>query len=496
MIYGHVPPQATDTEAAVIGAMLMEKEQQDVVFGLISKPEVFYHEAHRVVYEAMQHLYLNGSPVDALTVMEELRRRGNLDIAGGPAALTDLSMGVISSAHVEVHARIVLEKHMSRELIRVGSEAVGMAYEDTTDVFDLLDHVSNGLTSITGEVVRNEPVPLSRGMMSTMREIEEQSRSEKLYTGVTTGFKELDEKTSGWQKSDVIILAARPSVGKTAFAINLAINAAKSINGDKDAKIVAIFSLEMGERQIHRRMLSCVSGVEGSQISNPNRLTAEEKMRLSAASTELAKMKIFIDDTAGLNHIQLRAKTRKLKQKYGRLDLVLIDYLQLMENVDKGLNREQQVSQNSRKIKILAKDLEVPIIALSQLNRSIENEKNRTPNLSDLRESGAIEQDADIVMFLSNPPATIVAKYPIYAGKILLNIAKGRNVGLGEMPLEFNKELQRWSDVDRHILKLGTAYPDAPVYGDHNNNRGMQERAYQNLNNSAPGPFGHEEMPF
>lgn len=442
LIMGRVPPNAADLEEAVLGAILLERENQDVVFDLISSAEIFYKPEHQLIYSAIRTLYDAGGVIDLLTVTEQLRKRGNLEEVGGAYGLTQLTMSVLSSAHVETHAKILLEKYMSRELISIGAQSAHDGYEDTIDVFEQIDTAMERLSKLISGIVRKDPVSLARGLADTMKELKEQSQSKLRYTGVTTGFKELDSKTSGWQKSNVIILAARPSVGKTSFAINLLLNAATA------GVPCAFFSLEMNQTEIHKRMLSAISGVECDQVSNPNRLTQDEMYRLDQAKDRLSRLPIFIDDTAGLNHLQLRAKSRKLKKKYN-IGLIIIDYLQLMENPEKGINREQQVSQNSRKIKILAKDLDIPMIALSQLNRASETDKGRPIGLSDLRESGAIEQDADIVMFLSYPSAPLVAQFPAFAGKIVLKIAKGRNIGLGDIPLDFNKEIQLWKDVDR-----------------------------------------------
>ena len=442
LTYGKTPPQAIEFEEAVLGAIMLEQESQDLVFDIITKPEVFYLSTNQLIFEAIKALYDSSAPIDLLTVTEQLRRLGQLDNVGGAYRLTMLTTSVLTSAHVESHARILVEKYLSREMIRISAKAATQSFDDVTDIFDLMDAVGNEINNLTSDIIRKEPVPTAKSAVTVMQEIDEQSQQNVPYTGITTGFKELDAKTSGWQKSDVIILAARPSVGKTSLVISFLINAATA------GSAVAFFSLEMSQKQIVIRMLASISGVEISQIANPSRMTADERERVKNASMILAALPIFIDDTAGLNHVQLRSKARKLKKK-NKVELIAIDYLQLMEPVEKGMPREQQVSQNSRKIKILAKDLELPIIALSQLNRGIENDKNRTPNLSDLRESGAIEQDADIVMFLSNPTPALISKMPIFSGKILLNIEKGRSIGLGNIPLEFNKDLQRWRDVDR-----------------------------------------------
>ena len=425
LVYGKVPPQAPELEEAVLGASMLEKDTFAQVLEIIQSEECFYVDAHQKIYAAMRRLFDKGTPVDLLTITEELRKTNELELIGGAYYLTRLTMSVLSSAHVESHARIVMEKFIQRELIRISGSVISDAYEDSTDVFDLLEV-----------------------LIRTVNEIEENRKKTDDITGVPSGFASLDRLTAGWQKTDLIILAARPSVGKTAFALNLAMNAA--MNAGKQFP-VAVFSLEMGAGQIVKRMLSAVTDVSMEAITR-GKMAEHEFIQLSQRMGKLAQAKIFLDDQAALNILELRAKARRLKQKHD-IQLIIIDYLQLMQaNVDKSGNREQEISKISRDLKALAKELEVPIIALSQLNRSVETRKeSKVPQLSDLRESGAIEQDADLVMFLYRPEYHGInndAMGETIEGETQIHIAKHRNGSTGMEKVRFIKEYQRFVDME------------------------------------------------
>ena len=449
LVYGKVPPQATELEEAVLGACMLEKDTFALVTEIIQTEECFYVDAHQKIYAAMRRLFFDrGMPVDLLTITDELRKSNELEIVGGAYYLTRLTMTVLSSAHVEAHARIVMEKFIQRELIRISGSVISDAYEDSTDVFDLLDKAESGLYEITDKHLRKNFKSLQDVMVKTMKEIEENRNKTDDITGVPSGFKGLDRLTAGWQKTDLIILAARPSVGKTAFALNLAMNAA--FNASKPFP-VAIFSLEMGAGQIVKRMLSAVTEVSMESITR-GKMEEHEFIQMTHRMTKLTQAKIFIDDQAALNIFELRAKARRLKSKHD-IQMILIDYLQLMQaNVDKNGNREQEISKISRDLKALAKELEVPIIALSQLNRSVETRKeSKIPQLSDLRESGAIEQDADMVMFLYRPEYHGIsndANGETIEGETQIHIAKHRNGSTGMEKVKFIKEYQKFVDLD------------------------------------------------
>lgn len=446
MVYGKVPPQAPELEAAVLGAAMLEKDTFAQVLEVIQSADCFYVDAHQKIYAAMRRLFDKGTPVDLLTITEELRKTNELDIVGGPYYLTTLTTSVLSSAHVEAHARLVMEKFIQRELIRISGQVVAEAYEDSTDVFDLLDKAESALYEITDKHLRKNFKSLQEVLVRTINEIEENRKKTDDITGVPSCFKELDAMTGGWQKTDLIILAARPAVGKTAFTLNLAMNAA--MNAHKPFP-VAVFSLEMGAGQIVKRMLSCVTEV-GMEAITRGKMAEHEFVQLSQRMHKLSQAQIFIDDQAALNIFELRAKARRLKQKHG-IEMILIDYLQLMQaGVNTGGNREQEISKISRDLKALAKELEVPIIALSQLNRSVETRKeSKVPQLSDLRESGAIEQDADMVMFLYRPEYHGITSNEMgetVEGETYIHIAKHRNGSTGQVRVRFIKEYQKFVD--------------------------------------------------
>ena len=472
MVYGKVPPQAPELEEAVLGASMLEKDTFAQVLEIIQSEECFYVDAHQKIYSAMRRLFDKGTPVDLLTITEELRKTNELEIVGGAYYLTRLTMSVLSSAHVEAHARIVMEKFIQRELIRISGSVISDAYEDSTDVFDLLDKAESGLYEITDKHLRKNFRSLQDVLVKTMNEIDENRNKTDDITGVPSGFASLDRLTAGWQKTDLIILAARPSVGKTAFALNLAMNAA--MNPGKQFP-VAIFSLEMGAGQIVKRMLSAVSEVHMEAITR-GKMAEHEFVQMTQRMVKLSQAKIYLDDQAALNIFELRAKARRLKQKHD-IQMILIDYLQLMQaSVEKGGNREQEISKISRDLKALAKELEVPIIALSQLNRSVETRKeSKIPQLSDLRESGAIEQDADLVMFLYRPEYHGInndAMGETIEGETQIHIAKHRNGSTGMEKVRFIKEYQKFVDMEDNRFDSGGSNYNAGGSGGGNFNSG------------------------
>lgn len=448
LVYGKIPPQAPELEEAVLGAIMLEKDKLAEVLEIIQSPDCFYKDANQKIYAAIRRLFDKGMPVDLLTVTEELRKTDELEIVGGPYYLTNLTMNVVSSAHVESHARIVMEKFIQRELIRLSSEIISNAYEDSTDVFDLLDKAESNLYEITDNHLRKNFTSLKDVLVRTVQEIEEAKDKKDDLTGVPTGFRDLDKLTSGWQKTDLIILAARPAVGKTAFCLNLTMNAA--MNADAPFP-VAFFSLEMGAGQLVKRMLAAVTEV-GMEAITKGRMQEHEFIQMTQRMNKLASAPIFLDDQAALNIFELRAKARRLKQKHD-IKMIVIDYLQLMQGSadNKSGSREQEISKISRDLKSLAKELEVPIIALSQLNRSVESRKeSKVPQLSDLRESGAIEQDADMVMFLYRPEYYGIDNdemgQPI-EGETHVHIAKHRNGSTDTVKVRFIKEYQKFTDM-------------------------------------------------
>ncbi len=452
MVYGKVPPQAKDLEEAVLGAIMLEKNAFDTVVEIL-KPECFYVEAHQRIYKAIQGLANKSQPIDILTVTEELRSREELEMVGGPYYVTKLTNAVVSSAHIEAHSRIILQKFIQRELIRISGEIIGDAYEDSTDVFDLLDDAESKLFEITNNHLRKDYNSIDTVLVNTIKRIEDLRQRNEEVTGVPSGFTHLDKVTYGWQNTDLIILAARPAVGKTAFALNLARNAA--MHATKPTP-VALFSLEMSAGQLVQRILSAESEIWLEKIARGKMEEHEMKQLYARGIQRLAQAPLFIDDTPALNIFELRAKCRRLKNKHN-IGMIIIDYLQLMSGTgeNRNGNREQEISNISRNLKGLAKELNVPIIALSQLSRAVEQrgakEGSRVPQLSDLRESGAIEQDADMVMFLYRPEyydVTTSAEGENIKGLTEVKIAKHRNGTLETVKLKALLHIQKFANWD------------------------------------------------
>ncbi|MFN8309281.1 MAG: replicative DNA helicase [Chitinophagales bacterium] len=394
--FGKIPPQARDFEEAVLGAVMIEDKAVDDVIDILHE-ESFYVEAHQKIFRAIRMLYSAEAPIDLLTVCEQLKKNGHLDEVGGAYAIAQLTNKVGSAANVEYHARIISQKYIQRSLISSSSQTIKDAYEDTTDVFELLDRAESDLMKISENNAKKSTEDIGSIIKKELEEIDIRINSEENLNGVPSGFTDLDRATGGWQKSDLIIVAARPGMGKTAFTLALARNS--SVDHKKP---VAIFSLEMSSNQLVQRLISMESEIPAEKIRRGN-LEKHEFHQLTTKIDSLRAAQLFIDDTPGINIFELRSKCRKLKQKHD-IGMIIIDYLQLMSGTNEGKaggNREQEISQISRSLKGLAKELNVPVIALSQLSRAPETRGgNKKPILSDLRESGAIEQDADIVIFL------------------------------------------------------------------------------------------------
>lgn len=459
MAFGKVPPQAKDLEEAVLGAIMLEKNAFDIIVEILT-PECFYVEAHQRIFRSMQGLQQKNSPIDLLTVVEELKFREELDLVGGPFYITKLTNAVFSSANIEIHARIILQKFIQRELIKISSEIIGEAYEDSTDVFDLLDMAESKLFDITNKHLKRDYASIDSVLVKTIQRIEDLRTRQDEITGVPTGFESIDRVTYGWQPSDLIVLAARPSVGKTAFALNLARNAA--LHPTKPTA-VGFFSLEMSASQLVQRILSAESGILLEKIAR-GRLEQHEMEELyKKGINRLSSAPIHIDDTAALNIFELRAKCRRLKNKHN-VGLIIIDYLQLMSGTgeNRNSNREQEISRISRDLKGLAKELQIPIIALSQLSREVEKRKegSKIPQLSDLRESGAIEQDADMVIFLYRPEYYDVNTNEMgesNKGETDVRIAKHRNGQLETIKLKALLHIQKFVEKDDN--DFGTGLP-------------------------------------
>ena len=449
MVYGKVPPQAKDLEEAVLGAIMLEKSAFDTVVEIL-KPECFYVDANQRIYRAMLSLQQKNQPIDILTVVEELKTKDELEMVGGPYYVTRLTNAVVSSANIDAHSRIILQKFIQRELIRISGEIISESYEDSTDVFDLLDEAESKLFEITNNHLRKNFDSIDSVLVKTVQRIEDMRNRTEDITGVPSGFVSLDKVTYGWQPSDLVILAARPAVGKTAFALNLVRNAALSPTKPTG---VAFFSLEMSSAQLVQRILSAESEIWLEKISRGKMEEHEMKQLYAKGIQKLAQAPIYIDDTAALNVFELRAKCRRLKNKHN-IGLIIIDYLQLMSGGGgKNQNREQEISTISRNLKTLAKELMVPIIALSQLSRAVETRKegNKMPQLSDLRESGAIEQDADMVMFIYRPEYYDITSNEMgesNKGETHIRIAKHRNGSLETIKLRALLHIQKFEEMD------------------------------------------------
>lgn len=443
-MYDKVPPQAVELEEAILGAILLERGAMDIALGILV-PECFYLESNQGIFKAMRSMSKRNIPIDMLTMVQELKATGEIDKAGGPYGITKLTNNVVSAANIEMHCRIVLQKFMARELIRIGGEMITAAYQDTTDVFELLNQSEQGIFGLTLNFIGKEYKTLPDILVNVARRIEELRIADESITGIPTGFPQLDKVTHGWQPTDLIILAARPSVGKTTFALNLARNAAMHPNKPVG---VGFFSLEMSEDQLSTRILSMQSGLWLESLHTGRLDDHQMEILYNKGLAPLSRCPIVIDDTAGLNMFELRSKVRKMISK-NKVGLIIIDYLQLMSgDTNRNTNREQEISKISRELKKLAKDTKIPIIALSQLSREVEKRGKgfKSPQLSDLRESGAIEQDADMVMFLYRPPEDEVAEDADLQNKAMVKIAKHRNGKLIEVAFEVHNEIQKWTE--------------------------------------------------
>ena len=442
---GVVPPQALELEEAVLGALMLESEAVIEVQGLIT-PEAFYKEAHQVIYRAILELSMELKPIDLYTVSEKLKSQKKLTAVGGAQYLAQLTQKVGSAAHVEFHSKIIAQKFVQRELIKATSEIRKMSFDESADVTDLISFAEGEIFKVAEGYVKRDVQKSKDIVARTLMAIEEAASKEGGFNGVPSGFTQLDRLTLGWQPSDLIIIAARPSMGKTAFVLSLARNVA--VDYDKG---VAFFSLEMSSTQLMMRLIVSESGLDSRSVRN-GQLTPEQWKHLESSIKPLSDAPIFIDDTPALSIFEFRSKVRRLKTQYD-IQLVIIDYLQLMTgSQDARGNREQEVAGISRSLKAIAKELNIPIIALSQLNRSVESRGgSRRPQLSDLRESGAIEQDADIVAFIHRPEyygLTVDEDNMPTQGMAEIIVAKHRNGAVDTVKLRFRKEQARFMDYD------------------------------------------------
>lgn len=446
-----IQPQATDLEEAVLGALMLEKDALSAVIDVL-KPELFYDERHKRIFEAIQQLFQKSKPVDILTVTAELRTTGNLEMIGGAYYVTYLTNRVSSAANIEYHARIISQKYIQRELIRISTDIIKNAYEDTTDIFDLLDMAEKNLFDIAQNNLRRDTQKMDDIIKQSLASLEELRTKTDGLTGVPSGFTDLDRVTGGWQKSDLVIIAARPAMGKTAFVLSCARNAAVDFN-----KPVVVFSLEMSSVQLVNRLISGETEIEQEKIRKGN-LAEWEWQQLHSKIGKLSEAPLLIDDTPALNIFEFRAKCRRLKSQYD-IQMIIIDYLQLMHGKGEGGgNREQEIGSISRALKSVAKELNVPVLALSQLSRAVESrpgQNGKRPMLSDLRESGSIEQDADMVLFLYRPEYYGImedesGRSNAGVGEVI--IGKNRHGETGIVPLRFIGKYVKFADLEDSFL--------------------------------------------
>ncbi len=459
--HGKVPPQALDLEEAVLGAMMLETDAVTEVIDIL-KPETFYKDAHQKIFSAILRLFDKGEQVDILTVTNELKNAGELEIVGGPYYITMLTSRISSTAHIEFHARIVIQKYIQRELIRISSGIIKDAFEDTTDVFDLLDRAEQNLFNVSESNLRRSFEQMPSLVKQAIENIESAKNSDTHMSGIPSGFTDLDRLTLGWQKPDLIILAARPAMGKTALALSMSRNIAVRFNMP-----VAIFSLEMSAVQLVTRLISSETELPATKLKK-GELADYEWQQLNSKINNLVNAKIFIDDTPALSVFELRAKCRRLKQQFD-IQMVVVDYLQLMTvgggKENRGGNREQEISTISRSLKALAKELDIPVLALSQLSRAVETrpQGSKKPILSDLRESGAIEQDADLVLFIYRAEYYKIDTFEDGSptkGVSEIIIAKHRNGPVGEVRLRFIDRFAKFEDYSSASTHNGNETDD------------------------------------
>ena len=444
---GKLPPQAIELEEVVLGAMMIDKKGVDEVIDILN-PEAFYKEVHQYIFEAIFKLFQKSEPIDILTVSNQLKKDENHERVGGDFYLISLTQKVSSSAHIEFHARIILQKYIQRSLIKISNEIITDSYDESKDVFDLLDNAESKLYDVTQGNIKKSSESAQTLVIQAKNKIEAVSNKEGL-SGVASGFNKIDKLTAGWQESDLVIIAARPGMGKTAFTLSMARNISVENNIP-----VAFFSLEMSALQLITRLISSETGLNSEKLRT-GKLEKFEWEQLNVKVSNLENAPLYIDDTPSLSIFELRAKARRLSSQYG-IKLIVLDYLQLMTigSSQKSGNREQEISTISRNLKALAKELDIPIIALSQLSRAVElRGGTKRPILSDLRESGAIEQDADIVSFLYRPEYYKIDEWDDEdrtpaLGQAEFIVSKHRNGGLNSIKLKFISSLGKFENLN------------------------------------------------
>ncbi|HEY9543284.1 replicative DNA helicase [Prevotella sp.] len=467
--YGHLQPQATDIEKIVLGALMIDKDAFSIVSELLV-PETFYEPRNQKIYEAIRTLNMNENPVDVATVINQLQKNGTLEDVGGPAYLVELSSHVASSAHIEYHSHILAQKYLARQLISFSSRIETKAFDETVDIDELMQEAEGSLFEISQKNMKQDYIQIDPVIQQAVEILQSASQNSGGLTGIPTGYTKLDEMTSGWQKSDLVIIAGRPAMGKTSFALSVAKNIAVDYH-----EPIAFFSLEMNNVQLVNRLISNTCEIAGNKILN-GQLTPDEWERLDKNLRKLTGTPLYIDDTPGLSVFELRTKARRLVREKG-VKIIMIDYLQLMNaNGMKFGSRQEEVSTISRSLKGLAKELDIPILALSQLNRTVENREGlegKRPQLSDLRESGAIEQDADMVLFVHRPEY-----YHIFTdehgndlhGMAQIIIAKHRKGATGDVLLTFKGEYTRFQNPEENATAPMGNRPEGEIIGSKMNN--------------------------
>ena len=449
--FGHLQPQATEMEKAVLGALMIDKDAYAIVCEIL-RPESFYEPRNQMVYAAIRDLSMEEKPVDMLTVTDQLAKSGNLEQVGGPGYIAELSSGVATSANIEYHANVIAQKSLARQLISFSSMIQTKAFDETIDVEDLMQEAEGSLFELSQHNMKKDYTAIDPVIAQAVKGIQDAAKNTDGLTGVSTGYYKLDDITSGWQASDLVIIAGRPAMGKTSFALSMAKNIAADLR-----QPMAFFSLEMSNVQLVNRLISNACEIQGSKILN-GQLQRDEWERLDKNINQLLGAPLYVDDTPGLSVVELRTKARRLVREHG-IKLIMIDYLQLMNaNGMRFSSRQEEVSTISRSLKGLAKELNIPILALSQLNRGVESREGlegKRPQLSDLRESGAIEQDADMVLFVHRPEY-----YHIYQddngrdlhGMAQIIIAKHRKGATGDVLLTFRGEFTRFENPEEKTI--------------------------------------------
>lgn len=486
--YAKLPPQALELEDAVLGALMLEKDAYSSVCEIL-KPECFYKEANKTIFEAISELAVKQEPIDMLTVQNKLQQQGKLEEVGGSYQIVKLTASVSSSVHIEYHARILAQKALARQLINFSTDIQKLAYDEKTDVDDIVQKAESELFKISNNSLKKDFVAINPVIGEAIKRIEDAAKRTDGLSGIASGFHKLDKITSGWQRSDLVIIAARPAMGKTAFVLSMAKNMAEM------GVPIAVFSLEMANVQLVNRLLVNACEIPAEKIKNGN-LERYEWEQLMQRSRTLENLPIFLDDSAGLSVMELNTKARRLVKDHN-VKIIIIDYLQLMNASGmKFGSREQEVSMISRSLKQLAKELDIPIIALSQLNRGVEKTEDKRPGLADLRESGAIEQDADMVLFIHRPEYYKITEDKVTGesleGIAEIIIAKHRNGAVGDVRLSFKKELARFQNLEDDLDTPRTRGSRLNNESDFNSTQSSYTSKYNSdplEGNNSPVPF-------